>query len=122
MNRPIKFRAWDITDKRLYPVEQWANKSWVAVPIQDTEDDWHLEQRKLDAVTLEQFTGLLDKNGKEQYEMDIIRAGGCTFAVLWDARSAAFRYVDSAGNSESPLNYDDPEVIGNIHETPDLLK
>lgn len=66
-------------------------------------------------------TGLKDKNGKEIYEGDILETESGICEVKWYGKGACFRWMFT-GNSESPLNYDDIEVIGNIYEHGELLK
>ena len=70
-----------------------------------------------------QFTGLLDRNGKEIYEGDILKYYG---EVVWIAQSASFRVNPTRDNAdisftESFLNIDDSEIAGNIFENPELL-
>ena len=99
---------------------------------------------KIGEVVLEQFTGLTDKNGKEIYEGDVVRliSGGsrwnreaCEVVFLngsfqfnrpdWPypcgfityAMSCSERYIiDDHSELCSQI-----EVIGNIHENPELI-
>src|SRR5258708_5411404 len=107
MNRIIKFRVWDKAEKRMIP--------W------DEIQRWKIYEIFEDFLLPLEFTGLLDKNGKEIYESDWVRAGGTLFTVIWHKQGACFRYYDGF-DTESPMNYDDTEVIGNIYENPNLLE
>lgn len=83
-----------------------------------------------DTVTLNQCTGLRDKNGKLIYEGDIVRFyslyGYATFEIKWSEEFATFGYEDDETDfSELGRLYDEAafvEVIGNIYEDPELLK
>lgn len=80
--------------------------------------------------TVGQFTGLLDKNSKEIYEGDVVvlRRGvkniSNTQTIEWCSHASSFvRVIDDMDAhfiSEADMNL--YEVIGNIHENPELLK
>ena len=68
-----------------------------------------------------QFTGLQDSKGKDIYEGDII---GCSPVgqIIYFEPYAAF-LIQFGDNNLVALNKDAGiEVIGNIHENPELLK
>lgn len=129
MSRPIKFRAWDKDSKRYGEVvEIEYNESreidgiWVWYNIHE-----RYEPIPGANVTVEQYTGLKDKNGKEIYEGDIvenIEGINETAVCVWDESNAEFDFRCRDGkctrdNVKSWLEM--YEVIGNIHEDKELL-
>lgn len=103
--------------------------------IQDAFSDYcrprNIQCFDVSPETVGQFTGLCDKNGKAIYEGDILRISKFTNLVC-EFRHGAFGYMyynkfyPFAGNRRyafNPKNTDKEfEVIGNIHDNPELLK
>jgi len=70
--------------------------------------------------TVMQFTGLLDRNGKEIYEGDILKNEVKNCKVEWSEMNLAWVGV---GLMAFGMNGDgEYEIIGNIYENPELLK
>lgn len=70
-------------------------------------------------LTRDEFTGLLDKNGKEIYEGDILKATN-PCVVKWNEEKLAWTN-DSKVWKFNMSNKGIYEVIGNIYENPELL-
>jgi uncharacterized phage protein (TIGR01671 family) len=130
MNRKIAFRAWN-PDK----------KTWISFPKWDDAQEANgttysdrMELSNLEGLCIwSQFTGLLDCNGKEIYEGDVVEgqhddftyryvveyhsflAGFCLMRIQQaHSDKGNMPKLSSRGNKE--LN-----IIGNIYETPELL-
>ena len=73
--------------------------------------------------TVGQFTGLTDKNGTKIFEGDIVEYDeeyGCT---TYDENEARFAvHFDTWMTDFDHLYSNELEVVGNIHDNPELLK
>jgi len=114
--REIKFRAWDEKAKKMiYPTEIMSITSTGQVHIMNICDD------NLIALF---FTGLKDKNGKEIYEGDIVGEEGIVYLVEFE--DGMFELAHGTplidwiyARERQGLEI---EIIGNIHENPELLE
>lgn len=71
----------------------------------------------------QQFTGLLDKNGKEIYEGDVVKRIG--FGVTRGSIEyfmASFMLKATSTDRLHGLEFGDLEIIGNIYENPELME
>ena len=149
MNRSIKFRVWDNKSLRFLSENEFAlfkngclnlKSKTITNPSENTLDQYYFSENRF---TIQQFTGLLDKNGRDIYEGDILKEHhyedwgdeeGFEYVGVVRYRT----YSNDAGNQFSgfvtypnlrenkgyagtPIKVD-CEVIGNIFENPDLLK
>lgn len=87
------------------------------------------EQEVVIPDTVGQFTGLLDKNGQEIYEGDIVandfgNAYIVNMAVEWCTDGYwALHEIDGDDTMHFVADYlKEIELIGNIHDNPELLK
>lgn len=115
-----------------YPFGKWPLKDAI-IPSEEAENGYH-HFVEVDPSTVGQYTGLTDKNGKRIFEGDIIRTkkygksigrsnvnGFDIFSVIYSPavfrieRESPPRGFNLAGNGA------DYEIIGNIHDNPELL-
>ena len=118
--REIKFRAWNKVSKCFF---MWD----LSFAFNGTDELWG---------SVEQFTGLHDKNGQPIYEGDIVNFEGWVFfsgiiqskkdkheVVKWDEEKTGFFPFNFYDVSYDVYNKPgDCEIIGNIHEKPELLE
>lgn len=89
---------------------------------------------EIDPETVGQYTGLTDKNGKKIFEGDIVKRE----YTLWHSETKRTRetqigvvsysnkecgfFLDKVCNLRKPWDGDTIEIIGNIHDNPELLE
>jgi len=136
MKKEIKFRAWHIELKR------WINLNGFDIAFKGCNNEGEVyeiyEQGNLNTfakedVQLMQFTGLKDKNGVEIYEGDVLDLFNSKIQIefftgafgYWVNKGESMGYfisLNSNSNIEISHSYICKyQIIGNIHENPELL-
>jgi uncharacterized phage protein (TIGR01671 family) len=120
----VKLRAWLIKEKIMVDVLEWYSNGRIGVSIHDSGP--FLKQPE--EIILMQFSGLKDRRGWDIFEGDIVKSVRHDDSVEQIAAVAMDTPTDwswgSFGNIHHALNWmgNTCEVVGNIHENPELLK
>ena len=105
-NKILKFRAWDIHNQKF---TYWTMNDLCTYAEKDEKpsalDEW------------QQDTGLLDRNGKEIYEGDILSDEGWNNVVIKWEDAQSFSLSEEYGQYAYDFT-----IIGNIYENPNLLQ
>lgn len=78
--------------------------------------------REVYPETVGEYTGLTDKNGKKIFEGDFIRSNSGRGYIEYYPNDCAFDVVDDHGFLWLISEMSNIEVIGNIHDNPELLE
>ena len=135
--RELKFRAWDKEELEMISPDKlltlYNNRFLNEILVSDKK------------VTLMQYTGLKDRNGVEIYEGDIVQVSGSdgyyvTAKVVYEcgafwfyAKNISLVFEEDCDNmvmlgsmyiehGDGGDALDMVEVVGNIHQNPDLLR
>ncbi len=141
--RKIKFRVWDKENNCWYQPVYEAYKGNLehllislngSLNIRTMTSLIHESGGFPDRFIMTQYTGLKDKNGKEIYEGDIVKYD-CELYIInfgfWEPgngdhiQSAYGYYLDPVNKEKRYYEYcpdETCEIIGNIHENPELLE
>jgi len=128
-NRERKYRAWNPKlNKMEYDVWPTSNDTvgkWLKMLY---ADEWQFHDLGQTKVILEQYTGLKDKNGVEDWINDIVKAkvGQVTYyRPIYQAESGAYCISlptrCSTGESGIMICTIPHENVGNIHQNPGLI-
>lgn len=132
MNRTIKFRGKRLDNGEwVYGDLEYNRAKNIARIHTYDEDGEYLIQHSVDPATVGQFTGLLNKNGKEIYEGDILMLGSSDAGICevkWNESQLAFciRFYYERNLGRRPLGAwardgKNIAILGNIHDNPELL-
>ena len=132
--RKILFRGKRLNDEE----NDWAYGSYVKQYDCDmiyfpTAESDGFDYAHIIPETVGQYTGLTDKNGKKIFEGDIVATDITRPYLIVEFRDGCFMFNCNDGGEDyydimlpickEPHNeYEHGEVIGNIHDNPELLK
>lgn len=128
--RPIKIRGLVI--EPLVSGEKWitSDEEYHEVYLNYAERSAYINGHAVVWESVSEYTGLKDKNGREIYERDIVNTiyNGELFTgiVIYDKSELGFKATNGKENYGSHFQYlpccEKVEIIGNIDESPELLK
>ncbi|MDN7039255.1 YopX family protein [Lactiplantibacillus plantarum] len=128
----IKFRAWDKVQKvMMVPRDIQTDSDGNIFYVEAMGPDGEYDEGGLDVFKLEQFTGLTDVNGKDIYEGDIVRILSINvisdIKYMRDGVTPEFeidrkKVFDEDNVLGTATCESDVEIIGNVHENPELLE
>lgn len=130
-----------LTQRRiLFRGKRMSDGEWMKGFLTESKTDWHemkiecwstrkngkpyFESGPVDPITVGQFTGYLDKDGKEIFEGDICQIGNLKYKV--DFRRSRWQFtIVSTGQYVCrlfPLSCGEHcTIIGNVHDNPEYL-
>lgn len=122
--RGIKFRVWNIDEYISLNEAIYDDIVYIQQPSSSKNS---MIEINWDGVELEQFTGMLDTNGVDIYEGDVVAIPECKElkVVEWSVESCCFvlRHLPSKQYSENFYfeKFSQITVVGNIHQHAYLL-
>ena len=128
--RTIKFRGWAIYEKRwiIGDLVDTDPNDGPSIQYNDEEDGWMVDN--VNEKSLGQFTGIIDVNGAEIFEGDIIEVtlkydnnAVSTYKAVVDMKEGAFGFKNKQGFAPFyGQTHENFKVVGNIFDNPELLK
>ena len=133
--RELKFRIWvkdeeryyDETDEESYQIIPNGQVTYTSEAYEEDGAFYTDTTNATDNVVVEQYTGLKDRYGEPIYEGDIIKYAWtrCNYIVAYRKYDASFVLENDDREEIICFQYNrqnDYEVIGTIHENPELLE
>lgn len=121
-----KFRAWDTTNKEMFKDTFSITESGQVVVVEQEDVMCPPDYVFVDNLVIMQSTGLVDKNGKEIFEGDIVKMAKDVYSEPTHYEvvrhyGGAYRLESKQHGCELWLRHTDCEVVGNIYENKELL-
>lgn len=123
----LKYRAWDKHGQKMFANDEliiWNGNVYANDSKKLTCNN--LKGWSIDDEYLMQSTGLVDKNGKEIFEGDIVKMSKDvysepTYYEVVRHRGGAYRLESKQHGCKLWLRHADCEVVGNVYENKELL-
>lgn len=118
----LKFRVYDKVECMMITTSDYEDLSDLFCILKNDTDTGYISE-------LMQSTGLIDKNGEEIFEGDIVQdGGGDVGVVVYDKECGAYglkyksNLIITFDSLDRICDWYGSVVIGNIYETPELLE
>ena len=111
--RLIEFRVYDKNSQRYYKAYLLGIDIYAVLDEYDENGLDCIGQVYDDNLTLEQYTGLKDKNGKKMFDGDVVKHKTSPEEIII-FEDGCFRFKDSSHTIMNRI--DTIQIIGNIHE------